>query len=206
VVLAPSAWLLSRPPDAVGVVPPSRHRVHGALALAPRSSHGPTIRTHPAGLADLRLRAGPRPIRVRIGAIGVVAPVVPVGADPATGAAQVPASVRTVGWYQFGPRPGEPGSAVLVGHVDSATQGIGSLFRLRELRPGAVIKVRFADGALRSFSMVGMRTYPQGALPARIFARSGRPVLVLITCGGPFDRATRSYADNVVVYAVPRWR
>ena len=114
--------------------------------------------------------------------------------------------MRTVGWYRYGPTPGDPGSAVLVGHVDSASQGIGTLFHLRELRPGAIIKIRFADGSLRSFSMVGRRSYRKDALPAGIFARSGRPVLALITCGGPFDRATRSYEDNVVVYAVPRGR
>src|SRR5207244_3571491 len=137
-------------------------------------------------------------------AIGLVAPIVPVGADPVTGIVRVPDSVHRVGWYRFGPTPGEPGSAVLVGHVDSVWQGAGALFRLRELQSGSVIKIRYADGSLRSFVMAGLRTYQKGALPARVFARTGPRQLVLVTCGGPFDRVTRSYEDNVVVFAVPR--
>ena len=36
-----------------------------------------------------------------------------------------------------------------------------------------------------------------------LFARDGTPRLVLITCGGNFNRALDSYDDNVVVIAIP---
>jgi hypothetical protein len=40
-------------------------------------------------------------------------------------------------------------------------------------------------------------------LPTSIFSRRGRPRLVLVTCGGPFDPSIGRYRDNVVVTAVP---
>ena len=36
-----------------------------------------------------------------------------------------------------------------------------------------------------------------------VFSKEGEPTLVLITCGGSFNRGLNSYDDNVVVYADP---
>jgi hypothetical protein len=41
------------------------------------------------------------------------------------------------------------------------------------------------------------------ALPTGIWTREGSARLVLVTCGGPFDRATGRYRDTIVVTAVP---
>jgi sortase (surface protein transpeptidase) len=115
----------------------------------------------------------------------------------------VPPDVRTVGWYRFSPIPGEPGSSVLLGHVDSSTQGPGAFFHLARLEPGSKIRVLLADGSARSFRVVARRSYLKSRLPATVFARTGRPILTLVTCGGPFDASIGHYRDNVVVYAVP---
>lgn len=40
-------------------------------------------------------------------------------------------------------------------------------------------------------------------LPRSLFTRTGPPRLAVISCGGTFDRAKRSYRDNVVVIAEP---
>jgi hypothetical protein len=149
--------------------------------------------------------ATPAPIRVRIEAIGVDAPVQAVGIDPRGGGVRIPVNVGWLGWYRFGPSPGHPGSAVIVGHVDSAAQGPGAFLRLRDLVPGDVVLVGFTHGT-RSFVVVARRMYPKIGLPNDVFATSGKPVLALVTCGGAFDRVTRHYSDNVVVYAVPSKR
>jgi hypothetical protein len=99
--------------------------------------------------------------------------------------------------------PGSPGVTLIVGHVDSSTQGLGAFFALSSLRPGAAVSVRSSDGSSRPFVIVAVRSYPKAGLPARLFARAGPPVLALVTCGGTFDRSTRHYADNVVAYGVP---
>jgi len=174
----------------------------GTSSTATRAS---TIDVRSARLKDYEPpRRGPRPVGLTIGAIGVRAPIVPVGVEAGSSRVQVPSDVHVVGWYRFGPPPGAGGSAVLLGHVDSWTQGPGVFFRLRELEPADVIWVTFANGSESSFRVVARRSYPKSGLPGRLFEREGPSFLTLVTCGGSFDQATRRYSDNVVVFAVLR--
>lgn len=144
-----------------------------------------------------------RPVRVRIERLGVSARVVPVGVDAAANVV-IPASVDTVGWYRFGPGLGDPGSMVITGHVDSAAQGAGAFGRLSDLDPSDKIVVTGSDGRNATFAVVGREEYPKAAIELdRYFTTTGPSRLTLITCGGPFNKATGHYRDNVVVTAVP---
>ncbi|GAA4446012.1 class F sortase [Phytohabitans houttuyneae] len=145
------------------------------------------------------------PERLAIPAIGVDATVRATGVDRATGELDVPPSVDTVGWYRFGPDLASgAGSIVIAGHVDSAEEGEGAFFRLRELRAGDTVMVRGAGGAERVYTVDSRRVYAKSSAPLdRLFARDGPPRLTLITCGGAFDRETGHYRDNVVVTATP---
>jgi len=145
------------------------------------------------------------PLRLEIPAIKVTAPVDAVGLDQATGEVDLPRDVDTVGWYRYGPDLGSTaGSVTIAGHVDGAAQGKGAFFRLREVPAGARVVVFGSDGAPRSFTVVSREVFAKTAMPMdRLFARDGRLRLTLITCGGPFDRKTRHYRDNVVLTAVP---
>jgi hypothetical protein len=139
------------------------------------------------------------PVSIRIPVIGVDARVVPVGLGPGRNM-QVPA-VDLAGWYEPGPRPGEAGPAVIVGHVDSR-RGPAVFFRLGQLHRGDRIMVGRAKGPARSFVVGRVERQPKQALPTeRIWNHTRQPVLRLITCGGSFDRATGHYHDNVIVYA-----
>jgi len=88
--------------------------------------------------------------------------------------------------------------------VDSARQGRGALFDLRSLAVGAGIDLVTESGRAFRYRVTGRETVVKRRLPAeRLFDRDGAPRLVVITCGGPFDRATSSYRDNLVVAADP---
>jgi hypothetical protein len=144
------------------------------------------------------------PVKLTMASIEVDAPVIATGIDSDSGQMAVPGNVSEVAWYQFGPRPGERGSAVLAAHVDLAGQGPGVFFRLRELAPGDIIEVEFSDGSAQVFRIEARTTYSKEELPLEtIFAREGLPVLTLITCGGSFSESSRRYDSNVVAYAVP---
>jgi sortase (surface protein transpeptidase) len=161
------------------------------------------IGTRSARLEDLPAPDAP-PVRVRVGSLGIDAPVVAIGVEPGTVAVAVPDDVSVAGWYRFGPAPGDDGSAVLTAHVDSAAQGAGAFFPLRDAALGAEVVVTSADGAAHRFQVVARRSYRKTELPVgALFTRTGDPVLTLITCGGAFDAATRSYEENLVVYATP---
>jgi hypothetical protein len=138
---------------------------------------------------------------IAIPKIGVEATVVEVGLQ-ADGAMQVP-DPDQVGWYKLGPRPGAPGPAVLVGHLDSRT-GPAVFYRLRQLRPGDEILVGQRDGTSSRFVVGRLEQLPKTALPTkRIWTTTSRPLLRLVSCGGRFNRATGHYRDNVIVYASP---
>ena len=155
-------------------------------------------------IADRRPEESVVPIKLRMTSIEVEAPVIATGVDSNTGQMAVPTNVTDVAWYQYGPRPGEDGSAVLAAHVDLAGQGPGVFFRLRELAPGDIVEVEFSDGSVRFFRIEARTVYDKTELPLEtIFAREGSPVLTLITCGGSFSESSRRYDSNVVTYAVP---
>jgi Sortase domain len=148
---------------------------------------------------------GPPPARLRLPRLRIDAPVLPVTVD-VNGLLGVPDNPRQLGWWSSSSTPGMPsGSVVIDGHVDSATLGLGALFHLREARPGDEVLLTSAAGRSTRYLVVARRTYPKTTLPAdEVFASDVRPRLVLLTCGGAFDQTTRHYADNIVVYAVPR--
>jgi hypothetical protein len=169
-----------------------------------RSGSQATIHVQSARLRDAERTEGPvnPPVEVWIPALGIRALIKPVGVVLPQGTMQIPQDVRMAGWYRFGPSPGEPGSAILVGHVDSRAQGRGAFFRLAHIGIGASISVERDDGTRLAFKVVARRSYPKDHLPRRIFDRTGPPMLTLVTCGGSFDERTRSYSDNIVIFAV----
>lgn len=169
-------------------------RQAAAAVQIPRTAAGRDIRH-----GHSRAEKPAMPVVLPVGAESVSIPGLGVtaAATPETvraGQLGVPADPARVGWWM-------PSTAELVidGHVDTATAGPGALYRTGFLRPGAAITVRTISGS-EHWTVDGVRTYAKGQVPAGLFAGYG-PRLVIITCGGPFDYATRHYGDNVIAYA-----
>ncbi|HKN56729.1 MAG TPA: class F sortase [Amycolatopsis sp.] len=117
------------------------------------------------------------------------------------GELEVPGDATTVGWFTGAPTPGQTGPAVLAAHVDYHHLP-GVFFRLKELRAGAQVLVRRADGRTVVFTVYRADRYPKTSFPTdQVYGDTTRPELRLITCGGVFDRSSGNYLDNVVVYA-----
>ncbi|GLW94536.1 class F sortase [Actinokineospora globicatena] len=142
----------------------------------------------------------PRPVRLRIPAIGVDTPLIDIGTDN-TGELIPPVAADVAGWFTAGPVPGAVGPALLAGHVDSHA-GPGVFFRLVDLRPGDRVEVDRADGTRVTFAVAATTRAPKTAFPTDLaYAPVPGPELRLVTCGGAFDRAARSYRDNIIVEA-----
>lgn len=118
------------------------------------------------------------------------------------GSVQAPPSFDVPGWFRSGPTPGQLGTAVVVGHVDSRT-GPAVFWRLAELRRGDRIRVGRGDGSMLTFSVYAVEQFPKDRFPAtRVYANVANGAeLRLITCGGAFDAAVGHYRDNVVVFS-----
>ncbi|MFB7503291.1 class F sortase [Streptomyces broussonetiae] len=182
-----------------------------ATTGVPRGTDGPATGDRvPSGTAPAFLPRPAAPLgdalprRVDIPRLSVQAPVVARGLD-AEGAVDPPPFDQpdVVGWYAAGTRPGARGAALLVGHVDTTTRP-AVFYKLSTLAPGATVRVVRSDGKTAEFTVDDVRVLPRDDFDARQAYgphRAGRAELRLITCGGSFDRATRSYTANVVVSA-----
>jgi hypothetical protein len=150
-------------------------------------------------------RTALRPTGLSVPAAGIAAGhLTDLGVERRGGTLQVPAGPQDVGWFSEGSVPGQAGPAVVVGHVDS-WQGPGVFSRLRELRAGDTVDVPRSDGTVAHFVVDAVEQFGKDAFPTdRVYGPTAGPALRLVTCGGPFDPSTRSYVDNVVVFASPR--
>ncbi|MFH9982693.1 class F sortase [Streptomyces sp. NPDC088337] len=142
------------------------------------------------------------PVRLRIAAIGVNAPMTRVGLD-AAGALRTPPSGKPglVGWYGDGTAPGSAGTAIATGHLDTPTGDPGVFYHLGALTKGATIEISRADRRTTVFAVRAVELYDRKKFPSqKVYGSSGRPELRLITCGGGYTKRT-GYLSNVVVYA-----
>ncbi len=172
-------------------------------AFVPASGTGVPVRNGSieSDQAAAAARVTRHPTQVQVGAIGLEAPVIPVGVDDKS-QFDVPIAT-TVGWYRYGSAPGQPGASVLAAHVDYNGDR-GAFYDLSKLKPGDRVTVKMDDGATLQFTVTGVYEVQKHELPAEeLFRKDGTPVLNLITCGGTFNPQKHSYNANVVVTAEP---
>ena len=173
-----------------------------AGALVPAAAVPP-----PPVEAQPSARCGPTrrsaaPVRLRIPAVRIDTALQRLG-RAADRTVEVPTDFGVAGWFADGPRPGQNGPAVILGHVDSRN-GPGVFYPLAGLAPGSEVLVDRADGTTAAFRVNGVATVPKTGFPTeQVYGPTLRSSLRLVTCGGPFDHAAGSYRDNVIVSADP---
>ncbi|HVM15786.1 MAG TPA: class F sortase [Egibacteraceae bacterium] len=156
----------------------------------------------PVGVAEPHPAAQPvaEPASVRVASLGIEADTIALG-KRGDGSLELPENAHTAGWWTGGAHPGERGASVIVGHVDSRN-GPGAFFGLSDIGAGERLTVQRADGSSVHFRVGRVETHPKDAFPTQaVYGHTDAPTLRLITCAGRFDRAARSYKDNVIVFA-----
>ncbi|MGW1026328.1 class F sortase [Streptomyces sp. NPDC002577] len=142
------------------------------------------------------------PTRISIPAISVDAPFtsLTLAADGRLNPPPVN-NDNLVGWYKGGASPGEPGAAIVVGHVDTKT-GPAVFLGLSELKAGNRVDITRADGSVAHFKVDSVETFSKAEFPNdRVYDDTPDPELRLITCGGEYNRVAQDYEDNVVAFA-----
>ncbi|MGW2212068.1 class F sortase [Streptomyces sp. NPDC001781] len=178
------------------------------LALSVLGSHhgtdADTARTRTAAAGAVKAGAPlPRsaPTRLRIPEIGVDAPFT-VLVLASNGQLEPPPAGNTnlVGWYGKGASPGEKGTSVIAGHVDTTTSA-AVFARLDDLAPGDRFSVERADGNTANFVVDSADTFAKDDFPnERVYANAKRPEVRLITCAGDYDHTAKDYTENLVVF------
>jgi hypothetical protein len=169
-------------------------------ASASPSASGGRAGTAPAYRSPRDFTAVAEPVRVRIPSIGVRSSLERLGRAK-DGTVEVPRDFDRAGWYTGGFRPGQPGPAVLLGHVDSK-KAPAVFYDLRRLKPDAVVLVDRADGTTARFRVTGVEQYRKTRFPSDlVYFPTLEPSLRLVTCGGSFDATSGHYRDNVIVLA-----
>ncbi|MFI9274254.1 class F sortase [Kitasatospora sp. NPDC052896] len=145
---------------------------------------------------------GTRPTRLVIPQISVNAPFTGLDLDAAGGLAPPPSNdTNLVGWYQGGAIPGDPGAAIVLGHVDTKTSP-AVFWGLSALAKGNTLDIVRSDGVTATFTVDGTEIFKKDNFPNdRVYKDTPDPQLRLITCGGSYDKGKKDYTSNVVVFA-----
>ena len=193
-----------QPPRSVGRIDPSASAGHRAGSTSPSATASPTT-TASAEPADTGPKPlGPsRPTRIRIPAIGVDSVVNALGLakDGSLAVPQPGPHLNQAAWFDESPTPGQPGPAIIEGHVDSEL-GPSVFFKLGAVRPGNHILVTRRDGVNLLFEVDAVRDYPKNRFPTTVVYGGDlhRPQLRLITCSD-FDTSTHHHIGNEVVFS-----
>ena len=151
----------------------------------------PKVPTGPVALPD----------HLIIPSIKVNALIQYVGTD-AAGRMGLPTNFTDVAWYKYGPKPGDPGSAVIAGHLDTVVSNIAVFMDLAKLKPGDDVYIQDKNGQKIHFKVTDKELYDDAKAPvAKIFDQTGTTArLNLITCDGVWNEAARNYSQRLIIY------
>ncbi|MFD8562845.1 class F sortase [Streptosporangium canum] len=141
------------------------------------------------------------PVALVVPRAEVNAPITPI-ASGVDGALEPPplGQADLAGWDRLGPAPGEPGSAVVVGHLDTRT-GPAVFAGLSRVRKGDAVVVTREDGTAAVFRVSATERVSKSAFPVKkVYRALPHPAIRLVTCGGAYDVERHSYDDNLIVY------
>lgn len=160
---------------------------------------------HPGGAPVIATSPAPgepaKPVRLEIPALKIDAPVESVG-RATDGSMDVPRDVHDVAWYKDGPIPGDPGDAVIDGHLGYYSNP--TVFsKLSQIEVGDEVDIVLADGTTRAFTVMGVTRTPYNTPPAGLFATTGPPRVTLITCSGDWDPNRQTNLQRLLVQTRP---
>jgi len=112
-----------------------------------------------------------------------------------------PTMARRVAWYRDGTIPGQPGKAVMYGHLTDNSFHPAIFSQLNKLRRNDRVYVTDISGNTHVFRVTSRSTYRANEPPLRQIMGPTRYIqLNLYTCAGKWDAKTQNYTHYLVVY------
>lgn len=209
IVVAVLAQQTAPHPTAAGRIDPATPTPSSPPASKPAtpsaSLSGESKASAAADHADKQDKPLPRsvPVHLDIPKLDIHTKVNPIGKNP-DGSLAVPQPgphLNQAAWYKNSPTPGQPGPAIIEGHVDSV-QGPSVFFKLGAIKPGDKVKVTRADGTRLAFTVNAVRDFKKKNFPTKLVYGGkdlSTPQLRLITCSD-FVEAIHHHVGNEVVF------
>ena len=141
------------------------------------------------------------PINIKISSINVDSSFEYVGLTP-SGEVDVPKNPSNVAWFNFSPQPGEIGNSIIVGHY-GWKDNIPSVFdNLSKINIDDKIYIEDERGETSTFIVHKTKFYNLTEDTSDIFkSKDDKSHLILITCGGIWNKISKSYSKRFVVFA-----
>ncbi|YAL84197.1 class F sortase [Dermacoccaceae bacterium W4C1] len=144
--------------------------------------------------------AAQQPVSLKMPSIGFDKSVRALGVND-KGEINPPSGV--VQWYNKSVTPGQTGISVIAGHV--LYDGPDVFYKLHELQPGDVVTVGYGNGSSKQFKVYAEASVTKTKLQTdqRVWGKSDKPVLALITCDAASRVVDEHHVSNYVVWAEP---
>ena len=140
------------------------------------------------------------PIRIRIPEIYINTNLESVGITKA-GVIDLPEYKNKVVWYNLGPKPGEKGNAIIIGHYGWRDSIPAEFDNLHKLNIGDKVYIEDEKGSILTFIVRKTVIYKKSDDTTDIFISDNKKAyLNLITCSGRWDSIKQDYADRLVVF------
>ncbi len=140
------------------------------------------------------------PTQIIIPSIGVNAAVENVGLiknDMAT-----PKKYYDAGWYDFGPKPGQVGNAIIDGHLNYVGGLKGVFWNLHKIKISDQILINTDLKRTLTFVVTDIKAISSTSTDLNsIFGSSSTSNLNIITCTGSWNSQTRQYSQRLIVYS-----
>ncbi|PIR44017.1 hypothetical protein COV23_02110 [Candidatus Wolfebacteria bacterium CG10_big_fil_rev_8_21_14_0_10_31_9] len=140
------------------------------------------------------------PIKIKIPIIGIDANTQLIGAKD-NGVMETPTNYYDVGWFKLGPKPGEKGNAIIIGHLDTKISPNAVFFNLYKLKSGDEIIVENNNNTTAVFRVIESKTYKYDESPQEVFGQTEKKRLNLITCTGNWLEDKKMYDERLVINA-----
>ncbi len=113
-----------------------------------------------------------------------------------------PSTFQTVGWYRYGPKPGNPGVALIDGHVNNGLGLAGVFVNLYKIKVGDDIYVAPVKGEKLHFVVEEVSILDYSARLSDILQKEGKiPQLALVTCSGDWIPGQKTYNKRLIILA-----
>jgi LPXTG-site transpeptidase (sortase) family protein len=144
----------------------------------------------------------PIPLGINIPKINVNAEIMEVGIVKNTKEMEVPQDADIVGWYKYGPTPGQPGASVLNAHYDTPTGAPAIFYNLTKLQVGDEFYITNDQNKQLKYIVKEIINAPLNNFPIdKIYGERDYSQVTLITCAGVWNASTRLYSNRLAVIA-----